>query len=333
MRRPQIAVVGSASASLEMLAQAESLGRGCVDAGWRIVCGGRGGVMRAVARGARQADRATGADVIGVLPSLDAADANSFLDIVLPTGLGHARNSVVAASGQVMVVVGGGAGTLSEVALAWTMDKPVVALSASGGWARTLAGSSLDDRRTDTVQEASTVEEALAKVACALVPGLTIRPERASDHASIGVLVTEAFSASSHGHRGEAAIVNRLRTGKALAASFVAEHAGRIVGHVALSPVGIDGQDASWLGLAPVSVAPALQGRGVGTALCLRAMAWARTRSRGCVVLGDLGFYGRFGFAPRTGLLLPGVPPEVFGATAWTSATGVVRYHGAFDGG
>ncbi|MCA9517236.1 MAG: hypothetical protein KC635_19985, partial [Myxococcales bacterium] len=91
-RRPQIAVIGAGDAPEAALRDAEELGRRLVDAGCRVVCGGLGGVMAAVARGARSSPRASGSDVVGILPTTDAGAANGWVDVVVPTGLGHARN-------------------------------------------------------------------------------------------------------------------------------------------------------------------------------------------------------------------------------------------------
>ena len=139
-----------------------------MDAGYRIVCGGKGGVMAAAARGAHRSARATGSDVVGILPSTDGHDANPDVDVVIATGLGHARNVLVVASADVVVAVGGRSGTLSELALAWTLGKPVVALTAGGGWGERLAHRAVDDRREDVVVGADSVEQALAAVAAAL---------------------------------------------------------------------------------------------------------------------------------------------------------------------
>lgn len=163
-RRPQISVIGSASGPPELMEEAEALGRALVDQGWRVVCGGLGGVMSAVAKGARSSEGATGSDVIGVLPGLQAQDANPWVDIVLPTGLQHARNVLVVAAGDVVVAVGGGAGTLSEIAMAWQHHKPVIALGTQGGWAAELGGRRLDHRREDAVLLADDVGEVVALV-------------------------------------------------------------------------------------------------------------------------------------------------------------------------
>lgn len=168
-RRPQISVIGSASGPPELMEEAEALGRALVDQGWRVVCGGLGGVMAAVAKGARSSKNATGSDVIGVLPGLQADDANQWVDIVIPTGLQHARNVLVVAAGDVVVAVGGGAGTLSEIAMAWQHHKPVVALGTQGGWAAELGGRKLDHRRADSVLLAGGVAEVVALVGAELL--------------------------------------------------------------------------------------------------------------------------------------------------------------------
>ena len=164
MRRPQIAVIGAGEGDEQLMSLARALGRALCDRGWRIVCGGLEGVMEAAAEGARSSDRASGADVIGVLPGLEAADANRFVDVVIPTGMNMARNVIVVASADVVVALGGGAGTLSELAIAWQLGKPIVALACAEGWAAELAGRSIDGRRGDRVHRAEDVEGAVELV-------------------------------------------------------------------------------------------------------------------------------------------------------------------------
>lgn len=150
-RRRIASVVGSARTSEADERQAEALGRALVDGGFRVLSGGLGGVMEAVGRGAHQSDRYQPGDVIGVLPTYDAETANPYVDIPICTGLQHARNLIVVASGEVVFAVGGRSGTLSEIALAWTLGKPVVCVGNGPGWAAELAGRNLDDRRSDLV--------------------------------------------------------------------------------------------------------------------------------------------------------------------------------------
>lgn len=107
---------------------AAQLGAALADAGAVVICGGLGGVMRSVARGAA----GRGGLVIGVLPGYDRHAANPHVTVAVPTGLHHGRNVIVAASGDVLVALPGGPGTLSEVALAQTLGIPVIGLGAWG---------------------------------------------------------------------------------------------------------------------------------------------------------------------------------------------------------
>ncbi len=137
MRTRLIAVVGSGSrATQEQIALAEALGGALARAGLGIVCGGLGGVMEAVARGGvRGRGDSKHPPIIGLLPTYDVETGNPYLDIVIPTGVGHARNALVASAGEVVVCVGGAMGALSEVALARKIKRPVLALAGSGGTA------------------------------------------------------------------------------------------------------------------------------------------------------------------------------------------------------
>ncbi len=156
------AVVGSARDGSPGEADAEALGLALVDAGFRVVSGGLGGIMRAVSRGARASAKYQTGDVIGVLPSYRADDANDYVDIPICTGLQHGRNLIVAATGDVAFAIGGRSGTLSEVALAWALGKPVVCVGGAEGWAAELAGRRIDDRREDQVHGPFEPQEAVA---------------------------------------------------------------------------------------------------------------------------------------------------------------------------
>ena len=129
----------------ETYVAARELGRLLIDAGFRVMTGGLCGVMEAASRGAHESACYREGDTIGLLPQGDPGEANPWVDIVLPTGMGHARNSLVA-SGDARVAVGGGAGTLSEIAFAWMFKRPVIALDAPG-WSREMGGRTLDHRR------------------------------------------------------------------------------------------------------------------------------------------------------------------------------------------
>jgi uncharacterized protein (TIGR00725 family) len=125
-RRPQIAVAGGRACTRRTAALARALGRELADAGAIVICGGLGGVMAAVARGAAE----RGGTIVGLLPGYDRARGNPWLDITIPTGLGHARNILVAATGEALIALPGEQGTLSEIALARVLGRPVVVLGA-----------------------------------------------------------------------------------------------------------------------------------------------------------------------------------------------------------
>jgi uncharacterized protein (TIGR00725 family) len=117
----QVSVIGSGA---EHEAPAEEVGRLLAERGCTVVCGGLGEVMAAAARGAKSA----GGTTIGVLPGTNRADANEWIDHVVVTGLGHARNAIVAASGDAVIAVGGAYGTMAEIAFARIFGRPVVIL-------------------------------------------------------------------------------------------------------------------------------------------------------------------------------------------------------------
>lgn len=149
-------------------ALAHHLGRALIDARYRLVTGGLGGIMRAASEGARSSPAWRDGDVIGLLPGLEPDAANPAVDVVLPTGLGHLRNLLVA-SADAVIAVGGGAGTLSELALAWIRDRHLIAFRTEG-WSGRLADTRIDGRlrfpdgREDRVWGVDTVEEAMARL-------------------------------------------------------------------------------------------------------------------------------------------------------------------------
>lgn len=121
-RVPWIAVVGPAQAGEHELALAEETGAEIAAAGAILVCGGLGGVMEAACRGAKSKLGMT----IGLLPGQDRDDANGWVELAVPTGLGEARNGLIVRSADALVAIGGGWGTLSEIAFACKAGKPVV---------------------------------------------------------------------------------------------------------------------------------------------------------------------------------------------------------------
>ena len=143
-----IGVAGASQPAAPLPEAAEALGRRLAEAGAVVVCGGGGGVMTAVCRGAR----AAGGTTVGLLPGDDRRDGNPHLAVALPTGLGQGRNLLLVRASDALVAVGGGFGTLSEVALALRTGVPVIGLST---WSL-----ALDGRPVEAFPVASGPEEA-----------------------------------------------------------------------------------------------------------------------------------------------------------------------------
>jgi uncharacterized protein (TIGR00725 family) len=144
-----VAVIGGSEAAPDELATAETLGRLIANEGWILVCGGLGGVMEAAARGCA----AEGGTTIGILPGDDRRAANAHVSVAIPTGMGEARNALVARAADVVIALGGEFGTLSEIALALKMGKPVIGI---GTWSLGV------DDRPDPILRADTAEDAIA---------------------------------------------------------------------------------------------------------------------------------------------------------------------------
>ncbi len=125
--KPIIAVIGGGTCTTEETALAEETGRLLAQHGVILVCGGLGGVMEAAARGAQT----NGGTTVGILPGDDPAAANAYIVIPLATGLGEMRNFLIVRTAHALIAIGGGVGTLSEIALAQRIGKPVVGLHDS----------------------------------------------------------------------------------------------------------------------------------------------------------------------------------------------------------
>lgn len=141
---PYVAVVGASQANAELVAIAAQVGTLLAEAGAIVITGGRGGVMAAASRGANGA----GGITIGLLPGTSRSEANDWVTIALPTGLGELRNGLIVRAADVLIAVGGAYGTLSEVALALATGVPVVGL---GSW------------EIDGIEQTATPEEAVAR--------------------------------------------------------------------------------------------------------------------------------------------------------------------------
>lgn len=160
-----------------------------------------------------------------------------------------------------------------------------------------------------------------------------IRPESTSDIDAIEAVTIAAFLHAPHTSHTEQFIIRDLRVAGVLTISLVAELDSVIIGHVAISPVIISDGTKGWYGLGPVSVLPEHQGKGIGSRLIQEALARLKDLSvQGCVVLGEPGYYQRFGFQAHANLILTEVPAEYFMALIFSGKQprGIVAYHPAF---
>lgn len=163
---------------------------------------------------------------------------------------------------------------------------------------------------------------------------IQISNESAGDVAQIHQITKQAFLNAPHTAHTEQFIVDALRRAGALALSQIAKADGKIIGHVAISPVSISSGATGWFGLGPISVLPDFQGQGVGSKLMKSSIAALEAMgAAGCVVLGDPHYYGRFGFRAVETLVLPRVPAEYFQALSFNDnlPSGEVSYHEAFS--
>ncbi|MBN2344026.1 MAG: TIGR00725 family protein [Deltaproteobacteria bacterium] len=172
---PKIAVIGAGNAAENILEIAHSVGSAIAEQSYHLVCGGKAGVMEAACRGFRFARNELNTNrvvAIGVLPEETADFVNEFVDIAIPTGMGVARNVLITRMADGIIAVGGGSGTLSEIALGWQLGKPIAALAHSGGWSEQLAGTSIDDSLRDPVYAAENAADAMRFIRGKLSAGL-----------------------------------------------------------------------------------------------------------------------------------------------------------------
>ncbi len=143
MRKLQIAVIGYNKDCTDNAKKvAYEVGKEVARAGAVLVCGGLGGVMESACRGAKENDGTT----VGIIPQEEFSYANQYCDIVLCTGIGYARDFIVASSGDGIIAVGGGVGTLIELGVGYMTKKTIVAIAGSGGVADMYGGKFLDER-------------------------------------------------------------------------------------------------------------------------------------------------------------------------------------------
>ncbi|MBN8998456.1 MAG: N-acetyltransferase [Rhizobiales bacterium] len=160
---------------------------------------------------------------------------------------------------------------------------------------------------------------------------MLIRDETAADAEAIGPLVTEALRLLPQATGTEAAIVEQLRAAGALTLSLVADEGGEVIGYLAASAARIGSEDG-WGLIGPLVVSPPRHRQGIGTALMNEALRRLRATSRGAALVGDPGYYGRFGFRAFPGLGITGIPPEVVQALPFggSEPRGELIHHPAF---
>ena len=162
---------------------------------------------------------------------------------------------------------------------------------------------------------------------------MIIRKETTSDIEAITQVTIAAFKTLQISNQTEQFIIKALRNANALTLSLVAEVDGRVVGHIAFSPVTISDGSPNWYGLGPVSVLPEYQKQGIGESLVNKGLSLLKAMGgRGCALVGDPAYYQRFGFRNIPDLVHEGIPQEVFLALPFTEKVpqGMVIFHEAF---
>jgi putative acetyltransferase len=164
-------------------------------------------------------------------------------------------------------------------------------------------------------------------------PKIVIRSETDADVSAISKVTVAAFEALEISNHTEQFIVEALRAAKALSVSLVAEMDGRVIGHIAFSPVTLSDGIRDWYGLGPVSVLPSYQRQGIGKALIREGLSRLRDlNAHGCCLVGHPDYYKKFGFKNISGLVYEGVPQEFFFALSFDGRypQGTVAFHEGF---
>jgi len=162
---------------------------------------------------------------------------------------------------------------------------------------------------------------------------MIIRKETTADHKAINQVTITAFKTLPVSNQTEQFVIQALRAAGALTVSLVAELDGRVVGHVAFSPVSMSDGSQGWYGLGPVSVLPEYQKQGIGKALIHAGLSMLKQMGgQGCALVGEPDYYQFFGFKNDPGLILEGVPQEVFLVLPFHAniPQGFVVFHEAF---
>jgi putative acetyltransferase len=166
-----------------------------------------------------------------------------------------------------------------------------------------------------------------------MIPEITIRKETNDDIETITEVTIAAFRTLEISNQTEQFVIEALRSAGALTLSLVAEIEGRVVGHIAFSPVVLSDGTSNWYGLGPLSVLPEFQRQGIGKALIHEGLAQLKgLHARGCCLVGHPQYYTKFGFVNMPDLVLEGVPPEAFFALSFDGKMpqGTVTFHKAF---
>ena len=164
-------------------------------------------------------------------------------------------------------------------------------------------------------------------------PKIAIRSETNADIGAITEATVTAFKTLEISNHTEQFIISALRAAKALTVSLVAELDGRLIGHIAFSPVTVSDGTQNWYGLGPLSVLPAYQRQGIGKALIREGLSRLKDmNAQGCCLVGHPDYYRKFGFKNMSGLVHEGVPQEVFFALSFDGRTpqGTVAFHEGF---
>jgi putative acetyltransferase len=165
-------------------------------------------------------------------------------------------------------------------------------------------------------------------------PEILVRSETKDDIGAITKVTVAAFQTLAISNHTEQFIIEALRAAGALTVSVVAELGGRVIGHIAFSPVTVSDGTPDWYGLGPVSVLPEYQRQGIGQALIREGLLrLKRIHARGCCLVGHPDYYRKLGFDSFPGLVYEDVPPEVFLALSFDGHTprGTVTFHQAFS--
>jgi len=164
-------------------------------------------------------------------------------------------------------------------------------------------------------------------------PKIVIRSETEADVSAITEVTVAAFMTLEISNHTEQFIIEALRAAKALTTSLVAEVDGRVIGHIAFSPVAISDGTRNWFGLGPVSVLPDYQRQGIGKALIREGLSRLKDmNAQRCCLVGHADYYRKFGFKNLPGFVHEGVPPEVFFALPFDghAPQGKVAFHEGF---